>query len=156
MWGAYTVLTIAHIFNNDLGKQVYQQPSRIDTNRLPYRLCYVAIVMYEWNLIASLTIMFGYTCLEYPFSRKDGSWDARGWYFDLLGHLVHYAPIIVSLWEFNISSIRIELYRLPVYMILMSFYMLINISEGETQNKVWYSSMEWTRLTKLSTVMAVV
>lgn len=100
MWGTYTVLSIAHIFNNDLSKKTYVWPAKIDTNTMPYRVCYLAIVIYEWNIISAATIMIGYTCLEYPFSRIDGSFLERAWYIDLLGHLVHYAPISVSLWEY--------------------------------------------------------
>lgn len=135
MWVAYTALSVAHIFNNDLKREVYEKPERIDITKMPYRLCFPTIIMYEWSIIASATIMIGYSCLEYPFSNLDGTWELEGraWYIDVLGHVIHIAPCGIALWEYSISSIRFQLYRLPLYVCLLLFYSLVNISEGETR-----------------------
>ena len=61
MWVAYTTLSIAHIFNNDLKKKFYEKPDRIDDTIMPYSVCYAAIIMYEWSYIAAATIMIAYT-----------------------------------------------------------------------------------------------
>ena len=133
MWVAYTTLSIAHIFNNDMKKKFYEKPDRIDDTIMPYRVCYAAIIMYEWSYIAAATIMIAYSALEYPFSNIDGTWELEGraWYIDLLGHVIHVAPYGIAIWEYSISSIRIELYRVPLYVILLIFYTLVNVGEGE-------------------------
>ena len=48
MWGTYTILALSHILNGDMKKQTYTQPAKIDTTKMPYKMCYIAIVMYEW------------------------------------------------------------------------------------------------------------
>ena len=122
---------------------------------MPYKLCYAAIVMYEWSYIAAATIMIGYSCLEYPFSNLDGTWnlEGRAWYIDLLGHIIHVAPCGVALWEYSISSIRLEVHRLPLYICLLIFYTLVNIGEGEIRGTQWYSSLEWINRPKMSTII---
>ena len=89
------------------------------------------MTLYEWNFASAVTIMIGYTALEYPFARLDGSWTDRAWYWDVIGHVLHIAPVVVVWWEWRISSIRIQWHRLPFYVFLLLVYLLINIGEGE-------------------------
>ena len=68
-WLSYLVLTVAHILNNDFGKQTYiaVDPSSVDDTKRPYYLWAVAMGLYEFSLTTSLTVFVMYTAIEWPF-----------------------------------------------------------------------------------------